>query len=77
MRKNYIHKTLLLLVLSTALSLSGCGSKGEKNNQTGMEAYQKKDYATAIKSYSAAITQDNRKADYYINLAMAYVETGE
>ncbi len=77
MIKNYIQKTLFLIVISTALSLSGCSNKREKSNQTGMEAYQKKDYATAIKSYSAAITQDNRKADYYINLAMAYVETGE
>lgn len=77
MKKAFLRKTLLLSVLSAALLLSGCSGRGAKNNQAGIEAYQKKDYAAAIKSYSAAITQDNRKADYYINLAMAYVETGE
>lgn len=77
MKKNYLRKSLFLAVLSVTFFLSGCGGKGEKNNQAGIDAYQKKDYATAIKSYSAAIAQDNRKASYYINLAMAYVETGE
>ena len=77
MKKTFFQKSLFLSFLSAVLLLSGCSNKGEKHNQAGMEAYQKKDYATAINSYSSAITLDNTKADYYINLAMAYVETGE
>lgn len=77
MKKTFAKKTLFLSILSAVFLLTACSSKSEKHNQTGLEAYQKQDYATAINSYTSAITLDNRKAEYYINLAMAYVETGE
>lgn len=77
MKKIFLKKSLFLSFFTTALFLTACGNKGDTYNQKGQEAYRKQDYAAAVNSYSSAIAMDNRKAEYYINLAMAYVETGE
>lgn len=77
MKKTFLKKSLFLSFLSATLFLTACSSKGDTHNQKGLEAYQKQDYTSAINSYSSAIAMDSGKAEYYINLAMAYVETGE
>ena len=77
MKKNFLKKTLFLSILSTTLLLTGCSNKSAKHNEAGLASYAKQDYNSAIDSFTSAIALDNRKADYYINLAMAYIETGE
>lgn len=77
MKKNFLKKTLFLSILSTTLFLTGCNSKSTKHNDAGLSSYAKQDYNSAINSFTSAIALDNRKADYYINLAMAYIETGD
>lgn len=77
MKKNFLKKTLFLSILSTTLFLTGCNNKSAKHNETGLASYAKQDYNSAINSFTSAIAMDNRKADYYINLAMAYIETGD
>ena len=77
MKKNFLKKTLFLSFFSAALFLAGCSNKSAKLNEAGLASYAKQDYISAISSFTSAIALDNRKADYYINLAMAYIETGE
>lgn len=77
MKKNFLKKTLFLSILSTAFFLTGCSNNSVKQNEAGLASYEKQDYSSAISSFTSAIALDNRRADYYINLAMAYVETGE
>lgn len=77
MKKMFLRKALFLSILSATVFLTACSSKSANHNTAGLEAYQKQDYTAAINSFTSAIALDNGKAEYYINLAMAYVETGD
>lgn len=57
--------------------LTACSNKASKNNLQGLTDYNQGNYSEAVTSYEAAITLDNTKAEYYINLAMAYIELGQ
>lgn len=77
-KKNlFKKKTLFWAVCVSTAFLTACSSKGAKNNQAGIDYYNKGNYAEAVNSYVQAIEQDKSKPEYYINLAMVYIELGE
>ncbi len=76
-KKLFGKKQLFFAVCISTAFLSACSSKSAKNNEAGIDYYNKKNYAEAVNSYAQAIEQDKTKPEYYINLAMAYIELGE
>lgn len=59
-------------VLFLAFTLAGCAPAGAKSNEKGLEAYKQGSYEEAVGLFTEAITQNGKKASYYINLGQTY-----
>lgn len=66
-----MKKIFCLLILSISLQICGAET-AQQLFQKGNQAYEHKDYTTAIKYYESLIDQDYHNATVYYNLGNAY-----
>ena len=68
---------LLFIIFSSIFLLLACS--GEKNDsyQIGIKHYNNGKYTEAISAFESAISFDKTNVDYYIDLAMSYIELGQ
>ena len=67
----------ILIAGAVLLMLTGCGAKGTKQNEAGLELYREGRYAEAITEFEEAIVENNKESQYYDNMGMAYLELGD
>lgn len=72
-----IRKYLLLALLVSLSSTSGCSVATRNYNMVGKEAFEKGQYTQAITDFQKAIAQDNRSSEAYYNLGATYYTIGK
>ena len=67
------HKSVCVMIFCLALTLvfASCGKKGQEDFAKGMEAFDAKKYALAMKKFESAAEQGHDEAQYYLGLCYA------
>ncbi len=72
-----MKKALLLAACLLAASLAGCGKEQSELYDRGMDAMEQQDYVTAIGMFQGAIEAEERLAEGYRAIGIAYLESAE
>ena len=72
-----MKKALLLAACLLAASLAGCGKEQSELYDRGMDAMEQQDYVTAIGMFQGAIEAEERLAESYRAIGIAYLESAE
>lgn len=79
MRKRFSAFAKLVAAFVIILALAFCVitvknlNTGTGHDNSGVAAYDKGDYDTAVKEFKEAVSYDTKNAGYYIHLGMAYI----